>query len=405
MNVNSLNVAPKPSGNKPIDGSHVLSPEKRDDPNNFANALKSQDKFFKGTKHHEDPPQAQQSIEKRSNGNDAQDKPCKEPKPKEDAPKAQQSIEKRPNGGDVKANRENDNHELAALIEKYLPPATADKETPTANPAATLATLTNEPGTAAQNNPPADASSTTQDISNAIALTGLAFAKPTPEQAKLTISGENVAPEVSLQKATVLGQPMQASQPVNLPSADSSETFKQTLTSLAGSEQKAPEVSAEMLPTPKPIDTRMDSPAITKPLSHPGWGKDLSEHIIWMNNKDISAAEIKLNPVHLGPISVRIDMGQDNQASIQFTAQHAETKEALENSIPKLKEMLLGQQLNLVNVNISQNPSSNNGRPSPQPFYGTPGNPNNPNPESLPNPLDLSEHSQVVTKGLLSLYA
>jgi len=59
-----------------------------------------------------------------------------------------------------------------------------------------------------------------------------------------------------------------------------------------------------------------------------------------MNNKSISAAEIKLNPAHLGPISVRIDVNQD-QATIMFTAQHADVKEAIEASIPKLREMLV----------------------------------------------------------------
>ncbi len=375
MNVTSLNVAPKPSGNKPIEANTSPSLENSDNPNNFANALKSQEKFFK------------------------------EPKTKEELPTAQQSIEKQPSDTEVKANAD-DHQELTSLLEKYLPPATEDKEAPSAaGLEPMLAVLTDGQAAAVPNNPPVDVS-VTQDISSAMALNGLAFAKPVSEQTKLTISVEDMTPEISLQKATILGQSAQFSQGVDLPSTDSAETFKQTLVSLAGSEQKAPEISTEMLPTPKPIDTRMDSTAITKPLSHPGWSKDLGEHIMWMNNKDISAAEIKLNPAHLGPISIRIDVSQDNQTSILFTAQHAETKEALESSIPKLKEMLLGQQLNLVNVNISQNSSSNNGRPSSQPFYGTPGNPNNLNPDTTPNlQLDLGEHGQVVSKGLLSLYA
>jgi hypothetical protein len=66
--------------------------------------------------------------------------------------------------------------------------------------------------------------------------------------------------------------------------------------------------------------------------------------------------------------------------------------------------MLLGQQLNLVNVNISQNSNSNNGRPPPQPFHGTPGN-HEPNLEAITNALEISEPDQVVSKGLLSLYA
>ncbi len=374
MNVNSLNIAPKPSGNKPIDSSTAHLPENQGDPNNFADALKEQDKFFK------------------------------EPKPKEEPPKAQQSVEKQSSGEDVKAHSDEDHQELAALLEKYFPPSTPDKGTAATNLEPTFFNLTDGlAATTPTDSVPTDVSAA-QHLGSAMALTGLTVAKPMPEEAnKATMVDDSMPSGVSLQKATAFGQAMQPSEGASLPSTDSADTFKQTLTSLAGSGQKVSEATPEILPIQKPIDTRMESAVITRPITHPGWGKDLGEQIIWMNNKDISAAEIKLNPANLGPISIKIDVTQDNQASILFTAQHAETKEALEASIPKLKEMLLGQQLNLVNVNISQNPS--NGRSPSQPFYGTGGDPNNQNPETIPNALDPSESGQVINKGLLSLYA
>ena len=143
--------------------------------------------------------------------------------------------------------------------------------------------------------------------------------------------------------------------------------------SILGIEQATPGVTSDMIPLHRQIDNRTDSPAITRPLTHPGWSKDLGEQIVWMNNKAIPAAEIRLNPAHLGPISVRIDVNQD-QATILFTAQHMEVKEAIEASIPKLREMLGTQQLNLVNVNISQNSTSDQGRSQSQTFAKTPEN-------------------------------
>lgn len=104
-------------------------------------------------------------------------------------------------------------------------------------------------------------------------------------------------------------------------------------------------------------ETKAEVPAMTKSLGHPEWNKDLGERIVWMNNRTIPAAEIKLNPQHLGPVSVRIDLNQD-QASIVFTAQHASVRDALEASMPKLREMLNDQQINLVNVSVSQNGGS-----------------------------------------------
>ena len=158
-----------------------------------------------------------------------------------------------------------------------------------------------------------------------------------------------------------------------------------------------------MAPLHRPVDNRTDSPAITRPLTHPDWSKDLGDQIVWMNNKAIPAAEIKLNPAHLGPISVRIDVNQD-QATILFTAQHAEVKEAIEASIPKLREMLGTQQLNLINVNISQNSTSDQGRSQSQTFSKTPEN-HEQGIEGITDTLEKTEHDRIVSKGLLSIYA
>ena len=149
----------------------------------------------------------------------------------------------------------------------------------------------------------------------------------------------------------------------------------------------------------------MELPALTKPLAHPQWNKDLGERIVWMNNKELSAAEIRLNPQHLGPISVRIEMNND-QATIVFTAEHAVVRDALEASIPKLREMMNDQQLNLVNVNIAQNNSSGQQHQSssqrlPLNFDGF---------DRLSESLvetgeELENQSTLVSKGILSIYA
>lgn len=101
-----------------------------------------------------------------------------------------------------------------------------------------------------------------------------------------------------------------------------------------------------------------DVAPLTRPLSHPQWNEDLGERIVWMNSRGISSAEIRMNPEHMGPITVRIDMNQD-QATIAFTAQNSVVRDALEASLPKLREMLSAQQVNLADVSVSQQSSSN----------------------------------------------
>jgi len=127
-------------------------------------------------------------------------------------------------------------------------------------------------------------------------------------------------------------------------------------------------VTAEVAQVNRPIvDSKTDVPAITKPLSHPEWNKDLGDRIVWMSSKAIPTAEIRLNPQHLGPISVRVNVA-DDQATVVFTAQHAAVRETLEASIPKLREMMNAQNLNLADVNVTQSAAPDQGRSQSQSF-------------------------------------
>ena len=217
----------------------------------------------------------------------------------------------------------------------------------------------------------------------------------------------------ALQKETATNQPAQNGQTSNLPSFENLLSSEKALAvkdllSTSDSGQIAPAVSTDIAGTQQAVITnRIDSPVLTKPLTHPDWSKDLGNQIVWMNNKELSTAEIRINPEHLGPISVRIDLTQD-QASVQFTAQHTEVKEALEASIPKLREMLGTQQLNLTNITVSQGATSDQGQ-SQSPYQSFAKTPENQEHGIEGVATDLSEQAAssnvVVNKGLLSIYA
>ena len=323
-----------------------------------------------------------------------------------------QTIDNLHDIGDLLKHKGNE-EELAALFDKYLPLSYKKNEAVDLNEdidlEATLLALTDALKSITPSSSP-DEVATAQNMSDVMALNGLSFVKPLPEEAKLNKLGEeDVTSGDFLQKETVLRQSIQDEQGFNLQSLENAEPAEKTLViekqaSISGIEKAAPGVAADMIPLHRPVDNRTDSPAITRPLTHPDWSKDLGEQIVWMNNKAIPAAEIKLNPAHLGPISVRIDVNQD-QATILFTAQHAEVKEAIEASIPKLREMLGTQQLNLINVNISQNSTSDQGRSQSQTFSKTPEN-REQGIEGVTDTLEKTEHDRViVSKGLLSIYA
>jgi flagellar hook-length control protein FliK len=380
MNVTSLSTAPKASASKPIEGGTQTASENQDKPTDFANALKDHETLLK-----------------------------EETQSKTEQPTSQPGIEKQPQTAVEQTNAADDSQALAALLEKFLPQLTENSAQQSAADVViepTVLATAEEPTVVTAPDTLPVAITPEQDMSSVLAATGLVFTKPTPESVNLNTPKESMPAEVTLQKAPVVfSQSAQSSQSLSMPATEGTDTFKQALATQIDPEQKIPEARTEIMPNQKPVDIRMDNPTITKPISHPGWSRDLGEHIIWMNNKEISAAEIKLNPPHLGPISVRIDVTHDNQTSILFTAQHAETKEVLETSLPKLKEMLQGQQLNLVNVNISQNSSSNQGHTAPRPFLGAPGNQDNQHLEAAPNTLEINESNSLTSKGLLSLYA
>ncbi len=103
-------------------------------------------------------------------------------------------------------------------------------------------------------------------------------------------------------------------------------------------------------------ETRNSLPVVQTAISHPQWGQEFAEKIVWLHQKSIPSAEINLNPRHLGPVSIHIDVDKD-QTSVSFQAHNPLVRESIEAALPRLREMLAAQQLNLVDVNVSQQQS------------------------------------------------
>lgn len=93
--------------------------------------------------------------------------------------------------------------------------------------------------------------------------------------------------------------------------------------------------------------------AISEAFAKPGWSQGMGKQIMFMVNQNISSAEIRLNPAHLGPIEVLIDMS-DDQVNVSMTSRHAVVREAMEQALPKLREMLDENGFNLADADISK---------------------------------------------------
>jgi flagellar hook-length control protein FliK len=74
-------------------------------------------------------------------------------------------------------------------------------------------------------------------------------------------------------------------------------------------------------------------------LGTPAWQDSLGAEVRLLIERGASAATLRVSPEHLGPIEVRIDLA-DERASVWFTAAHADTRAALADALPRLRDML-----------------------------------------------------------------
>jgi flagellar hook-length control protein FliK len=79
----------------------------------------------------------------------------------------------------------------------------------------------------------------------------------------------------------------------------------------------------------------------------------LAERVSFMVDSNLNGAKLQVNPPQLGPIELQIAV-QGNHAQVSMTTHSAVTREALESSVPKLREMLGAQGFGQVSVDISQ---------------------------------------------------
>lgn len=67
--------------------------------------------------------------------------------------------------------------------------------------------------------------------------------------------------------------------------------------------------------------------------------QQLAEKVRWMVNSKSATAEIRLDPPDLGGINIKINLSGDT-AQVNFNVQSAAAKEALDQAVPRLREML-----------------------------------------------------------------
>jgi flagellar hook-length control protein FliK len=83
----------------------------------------------------------------------------------------------------------------------------------------------------------------------------------------------------------------------------------------------------------------------------------VKEKVMVMINQKINQLEIRLDPAELGSMHVKVNL-QNEQAVVSFMVQNAHAKEALEQNIGKLKDMLADNGIDVGESNIEQQDDS-----------------------------------------------
>lgn len=94
---------------------------------------------------------------------------------------------------------------------------------------------------------------------------------------------------------------------------------------------------------------------LAPPVGTPAWDQALGHKVIWMTQGGEQTASLTMNPPDLGPLKIVINVSND-QATVNFTAAQPEVRAALENALPRLREMMgeSGIQLGQANVGSEQ---------------------------------------------------
>jgi len=135
---------------------------------------------------------------------------------------------------------------------------------------------------------------------------------------------------------------------------DATKTFM-NVSSIASAENTQPilPLSSGQSLTLQSSDKVLSALTIDSPLQSREWKEEVGDRVRWLISQKLHSAELKINPPQLGSVDIRINV-QNEQVTIQFNTANALVKDALEESLPRLREILSSSGLDLVDADVAQ---------------------------------------------------
>lgn len=132
--------------------------------------------------------------------------------------------------------------------------------------------------------------------------------------------------------------------------------------------QGEPPTSLQSVFAPRATNPLQPGPQlqVATPVGQNGWAEDVGSKLIWMTNRGESKAELVITPPNLGKVEVSINMNGD-QATAQFLASTREAKEALEQALPRLRELMAQSGVNLGQTSVNTSGDQRTGQEDASP--------------------------------------
>jgi flagellar hook-length control protein FliK len=178
--------------------------------------------------------------------------------------------------------------------------------------------------------------------------------RPTPETTSTSLASAAQAPSFAESRAISL--------------SDAANTAILAGDATAGNSSNSPAFATTLAATAAANATataanQAQQPSVTTVLNAPNWSHDFGTRVVWLAKNDQQVAQININPPQLGPVQISISLNGD-QASATFTSPHPEVRQAIQDSLPQLREMFTTAGITLGQANVgTQLPSQNREAP------------------------------------------
>ena len=91
---------------------------------------------------------------------------------------------------------------------------------------------------------------------------------------------------------------------------------------------------------------------VQQPVGQNGFTHAVGERVEWMVKEGVKEARLQLNPPGMGPLDVQVTVGEE-RTTVSIIAHNATTREALQDDLQRLRQMLTEQGNDDVEVNVS----------------------------------------------------